>query len=429
MNLIKFSIIPTATISCLLAFTPQATAQQSEPSAREKYKELLNTLTEAETDCWNAGNVANPAGVYQRYQDAYYKLINAEHTNSEEYQRSFKSKNPVYLDGCPPQKNKPRVHNEGAKSAADLFASKVFFSGGYSVVNPPQAGYGVNISNGEEFVALTDNSLTGFSVGGKITAKDSKWTLGVEYTEADGNSEAQVPTGTSPVTSMYDDVGIVYNDLSPSGSTGVALGPRGLDVQTFTEYHNLKFETLYKGLLSDISNLNVGAGIRLSGTEHRAIVTTPTFSDISSDSQQKIYDRDFYLVAKIPFDLTSLEDSSAIGLSLTPRLEAGYRNAKLESTQRNVCGLCGPADQDFTIFIEDNDNGFYIGAGLEAEAKVKVSENTYIGFRAKGWWRNNSAKIFNPENGDDLLVLNRPTFIGTDSISGATFSMTIGGKW
>ncbi len=331
----------------------------------------------------------------------------------------FEKDYPVFKE-CPPTKyNIPLGHDTSPGYNISL---------GYSNVKPPQAGYGTNITGGEKFVLLTANPLTGFSIDGEITVKDDKWSLGFGYTDVDGSSEAQVAPGGEVL-------GIVYNDNSPSGSTGLNLGANGMGVLTETDYNEVRIEFIratFPGIRDAanlFSNTEFGAGVRLSNTEHRAEVTTPTFSDIRSDSVQKINEKLLYLVGNSTFELISQDNNSDIGLSVTPRVEAGYRTASLDSSQRNICGLCGPADRDFTINIEDKDSGVYVGANIEAKAEVKVSENTRIGVRASAWWRNKSAQIINPETGDDLFVRNQPTQLGTDDISGFTFGLTATYTW
>jgi len=343
INDIKPKTLATA-IFLALMFTTEAQAAEM---TRDEYKELQLKLIEVETDCWKGKK-----GSLEKYKELRKKI----YSGYSDFPRDF-NEFPSFTK-CPPGKKRvmyPKKEQRYAHSGGDYsalsYASIAFFYLPLTRVDPPQTGYGTNITRGESFVGLTDRSVTGFSLGGEVTAKGGKWSLGFGYTDVDGSSEAQVAPGG-------DVLGIVFNDFADSGSTGLNLGASGMDVRTETDYQAFSGKiTWTPGTVGTIKvwkgKINFGAGVRVENTEHTAEVTTPTFSDIRSDSVQKINEKVFYLVGHSTFDLISQDNNSDIGLSITPKLEAGYRTASLDSTQRNICGLCGAADQDFTINIED----------------------------------------------------------------------------
>ncbi len=301
---------------------------------------------------------------------------------------------------------------------------RLTFSSGISRIKPSRAGYGVAIMPGKEiFATKTNDQLEGYSINGYAKWKnndiitDGVYLFGVEYSYADGISEGKIASGS-------DDAGIVYQDFAPSGSTGINLGSSGLDVSTSSTTSRLRIQ--FDMSTETDSGVTFGArlrnkaafgfGARITDTEHTASVTTPSFNDISSLSVQKLDENYFYFngYSTISFEPDG-KKQGGVGLYLTPRVEAGYRDAKLDSQQINICGLCGSADQNFTINIKDKDDGFYYDLSLNADLAYYYSNNITVGLSGRLGWRNRTAEIINPETGDDLFIRNDPTHLDTDS--------------
>jgi len=390
----------------------------------------LNTPAHAQLDgmgeaqAAKAQILANVQGLHEKCKNgsisyADYKKGNLENSGAmdfirrdmnqqqrDRYDRDF----PTFTE-CPPVSDKIKA-SAGEGGFMRSYNAKIRAL--YSTAALPQAGYGVEIVPGaEKFVTKTDSSLTGYKLEAHMIPKDKRWMFGIAYTEVDGSSEGQIANGT-------ENVGIVYHDFAPSGSTGVAIGPRGLDVRTLTEHHELEIEAFFKDLWSWATWFDVGAGIRLSETLHTAEITTPSFTDIRSDSEQRVYEHDFYLKGVTTLDFELGSKPTDVTLSIIPGVEAGYRDANLESRQHNMCGLCGAAERDFTINIDDDDGGLYVGANIEAKLGVKISETARLGIGGQAWWRSNTAEIINTETGDDLFIRNMPTHLDTDEAYGAS---------
>lgn len=301
---------------------------------------------------------------------------------------------------------------------------RLTFTGGGDRIKSSQAGYGVSIVPGQErFAGQTDDRLDGYNFGAwakwrsNAIIKDGVYIFSGNYAEADGSSEAQIGNGT-------DNVGIVYHDFAPSGSTGVNIGSSGLDVRTnsITSRLRIQFDmsTETDGGVTFGARLRnqvaVGAGARFTNTEHTASVTTPTFNDISASSIQKL-DENFYYIngySTLSFEPDG-DRQGGFGLYLTPRVEAGYRDASLDSRQINICGLCGAADQNFNININNDDNGFYYDLSFSADLAYHMTDKLSVGISGNVGWRNKTARIFNPETGDDLFIRNMPTHLDTES--------------
>ncbi len=302
------------------------------------------------------------------------------------------------------------------KNRANEEAATFSATGGYAVVNPPKAGYATRfLTASEEFIAKTDDSYSGYTLGGSLApggsfSRANNLEFGLEYTNVKGTSEGSVANGT-------DGVGIVYNDRAPNGSTGLGLGPRGMDVKTksISERLRLQFDmsTETDGGVSFGSRVRFGGGVEFTDTKHEASVTTPSFNDISSTSVQDL--NEAYFFGNLSTEIPATPNTGSISLILIPMLEAGYRHVKLASEQHNICGLCGAPEQDFRININDDDGGLYYGGSLEARLSARVSELARIGLSAKLGYRSHAAEIINPETGDDLFIRNNPTHLETDS--------------
>ena len=149
------------------------------------------------------------------------------------------------------------------------------------------------------------------------------------------------------------------------------------------------------------------------------MITTPSFADTRSESEQEIDETFFFLSAQTELPIIdNINNGGIFSFSLLPQLELGLRHAELGSRQWNMCGVCGAAEQDFTVDIEDDDFGFYYGFNIGAELKAQVSERASIGVHGNAYWRSHNAAIINPETGDDLFIRNSPTHLETDDAHG-----------
>lgn len=457
MNFSKHLILASTALCFAMGNYSHVQAQSSNPEINK----LKDALTFAEQDCWSGGYSGDD---YKRetYEAAYQAFDDELRNNRypESLENEARKKHPFLLN-CPPkrvitddggrslmtptsvffgdnaktertQESQPKSQNSGIRlSGYGRFGldynrnspynstsqasndTQFIFSSGVTRIKPPQVGYGVAIIPGSErFVARTDETLDGYNLGVFVRAKDGKYMFGVEYTDVDGSSEGQIANGT-------DNTGLVYHDFAPSGSTGVNIGPRGLDVRTdsLTTRLRLQFDmsTETDGGVSFGSRFRLGAGAEFTDTEHRANVTTPSFNDISSTSTQKIDENNYFLSGATTLSFGSLTEKNTLRFSLTPKIEAGYRDANLNSSQTNICGLCGATDQNFITNIDDDDNGFYYDGSLEAQFSYRVSDKFTVGLTGAVGYRSHVAEIINPEIGDDLFLDNSPSHLETDS--------------
>jgi hypothetical protein len=422
-----------ACIGFVFAAEAQAQPQPSEPVTYDTYQKLAQKLIEAETRCWNGSR--NSRREYMAAWNEFVRRISESYEEVDVYGKKFR-KDFSFLDTCPPEKKGETSPDQNIFDARGGEQTSIrndrlyHVIPGYGSTNLPRGGYGLEfLPDSERFVAKTDNNLQGYTVDVGIKPKNSDFQLTYSFTSADGSSSGQIASGTG-------NVGIVYNDFSPGGSTGIAIGASGLDVQTDTEYKSHQFElarivdvALWGGGKKS-QRFDFGVGARFDKTDHMAMVSTPTFSDISSQSDQLIKEKSFFLSAETSIKLTQFEFGRGIsGVRILPRIEGGYRRANLDSSQINICGLCGASDQNFTINIEDKDSGAYFGAELGASVDFPLADNVGVRFMANTWWRSDQAGVQNPETGDDLFVRNQPTQLYTGDTTGYMFGAGLVGRF
>jgi hypothetical protein len=169
-----------------------------------------------------------------------------------------------------------------------------------------------------------------------------------------------------------------------------------------------------------------GIGLSLEDTEHNSTVTTPSFTDISSNATQKIDENLFYLSAGVSADWPI---SDYFNLNFETGLDVGLLDSGLESEQRNVCGLCGATDQNFVIAVQDDASDIFIGARADAGLTYKVGERVGLGVNGGLFWRDRSGFAVNPETGDDLFVRNIPTELGFGDVFGVHFGVHVQTWW
>lgn len=100
----------------------------------------------------------------------------------------------------------------------------------------------------------------------------------------------------------------------------------------------------------------------------KASVTTPSFSDIFSESVQTVEDFMVYGTVGYEKDYTV---SDTWSLDVGAKVEVGYMNSELDSRQRNVCRQCGADQQDFTVNVPALSGNWYGRAANGARGNVR----------------------------------------------------------
>lgn len=304
----------------------------------------------------------------------------------------------------------------------------IFVNGGYAQMELPPIGAGTLITGGrEDFAAhLGDNVGIPFGGGGgSFPAGPGMVTIFGAYGEGKDRAANSTPAGGAV------NVGIVFTDRAPSGSTGVFLGNAGLDTHIRRDAQVIRLGGDYVFPLGD--NGPKGGFFGRGGVEFQrveqsvtAMVTSPTFGpSISSTYTQQVDDSYLALI---------------VGGLYRSRQEGGFffdigidgllinRDASLDSHQRNICTVCTGADRDFTVTITDKDDGITFGARARAEIGIELGGGTSISVGGFVLYVDKVSQIVNPRTGDDLFVRNQPTAIGTHSATsyGGIVTLRIG---
>lgn len=324
-----------------------------------------------------------------------------------------------------------------------VIKDKLWFFAGAGQTDVPQAGFGVEVlADDERFVAETDDNLTGQTFGGaylggynftpqdeyaRLSYMQRKWkgrasafTAGISYTQADGSSSGSVPAGGNGT-------GVVYFDFAPDDATGLFYGSAGSDVETSTDYENFRFNVgrkVYHEIGADAYwGCYHGLFYDYQDTEHQFTITTPTYADIYTSGRQDLTER-YAGVELGPFFGRKFGN---VNTFVRPLFNFGYREADLDAEQNTFCGLCYNSAVD--ILLDDDDSGFTYGGSVDAGFDWYIIEALSLGVAYQARWRADSARIVNPESGDDLYIDNQPTRLSTDDQLDQRLIFTVGRTW
>lgn len=274
-------------------------------------------------------------------------------------------------------------------------------------LDAPISEFGTRIGSGGEFPVVRmprEIDLTGGTIGGRLPFSGRYSALGsLSRSQGSDSSTGQVAAGT-------DNVGMVYQDFSPSDATGVFLGNTGLDVlvDRDVDVWNAKFGigwdcnwgrshggSFHPKVFFDYAQID---------TDIEAWVTSPTYSDISQHTRQNISE-----------DLFTLGIGGTYVYPFSPRIYGGlggsvfatYSDADFTSVQTNVCGLCGSGN-NFTSTVRDSrtDTGF--GADLRVSLEFWLTDGFGLFAQYQNIWLDEFATLDMPISGNDLFIDNDP---------------------
>jgi hypothetical protein len=316
-----------------------------------------------------------------------------------------------------------------APREAGRFALTV--QGGFEEWTLPRAASGVFVVGAglDRAIKFSPEHVSGLGGGLRLTQK-SFWP-GVDlrydfsYFDGDAHNTGQVQLGTDPV-------GWLYHDRAPNGSTGLGLGPSGMDVRTETDFRRYKLGlTLWDPDYGDgqglIGNLDAGGSLRgsLGGyggpkigggvgvfwqrfeTDQRSWLMSPAFGDLlSSRFHQELTEDQFGLggMVKLSVPLTGSASVFAKGGGAVI-----YRRADLDGKQWNRCDLCGPDEQLFVADSNDQDSGFTWAGNVALGLEVRLAPQLSVGAIGRYLYYRDTAEIVNPVQGDANLY--RPTHL------------------
>ena len=257
-----------------------------------------------------------------------------------------------------------------------------------------------------------------------------QWLLSgsLTYGRGDAEAEGRVPDGSGV------DAGFVYGGLSPSGSSGVNLGNRGLDWATEAEADlwHLKFKMtrMASGPVAMFIYANyVRAAREYLGQAHGEV----HFADSSGPGQTYLLSQErrqqvtddlfgFGVGAGFHIPLGDTRWRSGGWMSLGP----AWRRSSLDSVERNRCDtLCGPANEDFTLAFDEEDDGFTWTAAAGLYLEYALSDGVSLGVGADAGWVDRVGTVVNPHSGDQVFYDGETTRLGSDSALNYNFRVGV----
>lgn len=328
------------------------------------------------------------------------------------------------------------ANQQGALASAErerreATGGKITVEAGLSDRQQPRTGAGVIIEPGRErFAAQTPGNVHMYDMGISFDVRmttDSVLSFTGRLGRGNGRAAVTVAPGTP--------AGIVYHDRAPSGSTGINLGATGIDAilerDSEYEWFGAGYERRIAGGNGTGPEIKLGAGMRyeLRRTGIESTVQSTAFSGISATANQDLVESVISLGVALALgteimglgpdvDTRGGNDDEGLLFFGDTAFHIELIDSTLDSIQRNLCNVCGPADRDFTIAITDDDKRW--GFGVEAEVGVgyRFKGGLEIGVKGFADYRSDVAGIKNPETGDDLFLRNQPAQIGFDDSFG-----------
>jgi len=212
-------------------------------------------------------------------------------------------------------------------------------------------------------------------------------------------------------------VAIAYQDFSPSDSTGLFLGPLGLDAwaRRSVDVTNFKIglggapielgtdgrSRLYPGIFIDRATID---------TNIQSQVTTPAYNDIYQQTDLNFEQ----VLTAFGFGATyirALNDVLSVGFGTYGLLVNSETD--MSSMQMNVCGVCSGATFDSAVY--DSQDSTSLGFKGNAFMDFRITDNVSLTVGGHATFLNPVAGVFMPVSGDDLFVDNRPVQIVEDS--------------
>lgn len=260
----------------------------------------------------------------------------------------------------------------------------------------------------ETFAGMTDDRIPTWTAGAEISL--SGFFLDLFYGEGDGEGSFDIPNESGV------DSGVVYGDLSPSGSSGIAT-PFGLAGMTWVDVtrYGLRGEVplgFRQSHPKDVFKPAVYAGYTHYEFDYRSFAG---FADPSYDfSQERTQDiGESYLDLGLGGRILAPLGKSVL-LHLAAHAGGYYRDSELTSIEHNTCNFCPAEDRDFTIEIDESDSGFGFAGGASAALELRLSRSVSLMARGSADYRSKVGAVWNPNSGDQVFFDGRRTELMTE---------------
>lgn len=301
----------------------------------------------------------------------------------------------------------------------DEFSAEVLFlSGNFGGADVPTTGIGFQRAGApgtapEEFAGEADGQFDTWGLGAGFSL--GRFRVSGSYAEGDSQTDFSIAPGGGV------DTGIVYGDLSPGGSSGIAT-PFGLGGSLDYDFTQLRITGGYDLVDDDSpgSDVRIDAGPFASFVRiERSIFGSASGSGTSGSnlfefSQTREQEIDDSLI-----ELGVFADFLFGSGKLVPRIHGSagaYRlSSQLRSRERNTSNFGPASDRDFTIDIEREKEtiGFHgtAGAGLD----IFLTNSIALSLGVDGEYYSDIGALFNPNSGDQVFFDGLSTDLETNA--------------
>ncbi|MDQ7812201.1 hypothetical protein [Brevundimonas sp.] len=312
--------------------------------------------------------------------------------DAAELERLYRER-PRYPFPCPPR----------TAALPTTVADWALATAGWAAIEIPVTGIGFQRPYGgdERFALETDDKIEVRRLGVEASFQWSGFyptLVGLEYGQGDGGTAGEVPAGTGI------DTGIVFNALSPAGSSGFNVGDRGSQNVTDTEL--------------DYWHLYAKAFLPFQGPVRPFVYADYLRSETRHDMSYFYEGTGGGFVYRVEQDrMQTIEDQAfggGIGLLLSRRFgrrwemhalgSVGglFRESELDSREHNRANFGPLSDQDFVIERRRSADGFGITGTLALGVEYRVSPRLSLGLGAHVTTLEEVGAVYNPQSGDEV---------------------------
>ncbi|WP_299321744.1 hypothetical protein [Parasphingopyxis sp.] len=249
----------------------------------------------------------------------------------------------------------------------------------------------------------------------EVSVRSPNWYADMIYGDGDSRASSSIP-GNSGV-----DSGIVYGELSPGGSSGIAT-PFGLDSEIETDIETIGVRGGHTVLSEESLNLLFRLSAEFSAMfADRDYVSMARGSGVSggttfSFQQDRVQDVDDFRALLGIMAQTQFNPRGTFSPWVRGRVGAYYYDTDLDSVENNSSNFGPAADQAFTVTIEDSRSGVGFAGSASAGIDVNVADNFTIGIGGGIDYLSDVGAIFNPNSGDQVFFDGRTTELQTEDM-------------
>ena len=254
----------------------------------------------------------------------------------------------------------------------------------------------------ETFADVATTKFDSASLSARLTyGLDDKISLYGSYGYSEGNARSEFAIAAGGPT----DVGFVYGETSPSGSTGLAIGNRGLTGFNESEFrlHEIKF-----GVSTPIANqdgfsafASIFANVLLFDIDFENSAQSTVFGSVLEQSRDQSVSSNYLGIG----GGLGIRQDVGPGVAITASAAGGlyYRDSDLHAMEWNSCALCPPADQNFSLEFNQSDSGTAFAGQLSAALEFDVTADLKFSIGADASYLSDTAEIINPSSGNQIL--------------------------